>query len=469
MKKKRILLLSIHKIRDLPGLALLKAQIETRYGYKCFVANVGSLGLLVPSFQPHLVVFPWMWTRQEVDWAKKLGQMGISVAVLLAEGFAYWEPLRLQMAGKFTDLKYVDIHFQWNDEIAELMRLHRTLPEDRIFVAGVPRFDFYRHPLQRLFMAKAEFCTKYGLQADRPIVTWATNFGYVKYVGHPEAVRLAQKSSEAGGIRDFPPYGSFSRGVAVEGASREIQTSAIVKMAREFPDVSFVIKVAPGEDDQWYFRQQEAAGVDNLVIVGSEYIWDVLNSSDVHLHRTCTTGAEAWFMGKPTIDLQLNPDEMWFSQDLASGGDVARSFAELIERVSYYLSGGEIGPEKLRAREAMSHRWFYKVDGRSSVRHADTIHAFLENQPSEPRIPRDWKNLTMIAKGHLRHLLRLEPYESLLDLLPFFRSDDPSGDQRFLVNRERYFTSHEVDGWVKRILWALKGEEQVAGVDKKAD
>ena len=318
-------------------------------------------------------------------------------------------------------------------------------------------------------MAKAEFCTKYGLRADKPIVTWATNFGYVKYVGHPEAVRLAQKSSEAGGIRDFPPYGSFSRGVVVEGASREIQTSAIVKMAREFPDVSFLIKVAPGEDDQWYFRQQEAAGVDNLVIVGSEYIWDVLNASDVHLHRTCTTGAEAWFMGKPTIDLQLNPDEMWFSQDLASGGDVARSVAELIERVSYYLSGGEIGPEKVRAREAMAHRWFYKVDGKSSVRHVDTIHAFLENQPSEPRIPRDWKNLSMIAKAHLRHILGLEPYESLLDLLPFFRSDDPSGDQRFLVNRERYFTSHEVDGWVKRILWALNGAEQVAGVDKKAD
>jgi surface carbohydrate biosynthesis protein len=457
MKKKRILLLAIHKLRDLPGLALLKVLLETRYGYEVMVSNAGALGLLVPSFQPHLVVFPWLWMPQDVAWAKKLKQMGIGVAVLLAEGFAHWEPQRLQMAGKFTDLSPVDIHFQWNDGIAELMRIHRTLPEERIFVAGVPRFDFYRSPFHRLLLTKAEFCERYRLRVDRPIVTWATNFGFVKYVGYPDAVRVAEKLNEAAGITDIPPYGSFSRGVSVEEASREILTAAVIRLASEFPNVNLVIKVHPGEDDKWYHRRRDSAGLTNMAIVGSEYIWDVLNSSDVHLHRTCTTGTEAWLMGKPTIDLKLNPDEMWFSEEMASGGDVARSSDELMERVSYYLLGGAIGSEKIRSRESLIHKWFHQVDGKSSERHADIIHDFLEAHPSEPRIPRDWRNLSMIAKARLRRLLGVEPYESLLEMLPFLRANGRSGDQRFLVNRDRYFTSAEVDAWVEKISGNLKG------------
>lgn len=461
MKKKRILLLAIHKLRDLPGLALLKVLLEARYGDEVMVANVGALGLLVPSFQPHLVVFPWLWTPQDVAWAKKLKQMGIGVAVLLAEGFAHWEPQRLQMAGKFTDLSPVDIHFQWNEEIAELMRVHKTLPEERIFVASVPRFDFYRHPLQGIFLTKAEFCAKYGLRMGRPIVTWATNFGFVKYVGHPDDVRVAEKFNEAAGITDIPPYGSFSRGVAVEGASREILTAAVIQLASEFPKVNIVIKVHPGEDDKWYLRRRDSAGLNNMAIVGSEYIWDVLNSSDVHLHRTCTTGTEAWFMEKPTIDLQLNPGEMWLSEEMTGGGDVARTTEELIERVSYYLSGGEIRLEKIKARDSLIHKWFHQVDGKSSERHADIIHDFLEAHPSEPRIPRDWRNLSMMAKARLRHLLGLEPYESLLEMLPFFRANGRSEDQTVLVNRERYFTCHEVDAWAQKIFGVLKKAGQL--------
>jgi len=461
MNRKRILLLAIHKLRDLPGLALLKAMLEERYGYDVLVTNGGFLKLVIPSFRPHLVVFPWMWTPQDLAWARRLKEMGIAVGVALAEGFAYWEPLRLQLAGKFTDLTSVDIHFQWNEEIAELMRVHETLPEGHVFVAGVPRFDFYTLPLRRLFLTKTELCAKLGFPVDRPIVTWATNFGFVKFAGRAESVaRLAEESNKVVGLPDFPPYGSFLRGVAVEEGSREILTAAVIQLAQEFPSVTFIIKVHPGEDDQWYLRRQESAGLRNLAVVRLEYIWDVLNSSDVHLHRTCTTAAEAWFIDKPTINLQLNPDEMWFSDEMANGEDVVRGIGQLRERISYYLSGGEIGPEKMRSREYLIRRWFHQVDGKSSERHAEIIHHFLQSHLSEPRIPLNWENVSMIAKAKLRSILGVGPYGSLREFVPRIQSNGGPGAGSASGDNNRYFTSEEVGEWTGRILRVLQETER---------
>ncbi|MFQ5903273.1 MAG: hypothetical protein ACE5JO_06245, partial [Candidatus Binatia bacterium] len=77
MKRKRILLLGIHRLRDLPGLAAIKAHLEVRYGYDVMLTTRGSLGILVPTFRPHLVVFPELWTAEEVARATGLKPLGI--------------------------------------------------------------------------------------------------------------------------------------------------------------------------------------------------------------------------------------------------------------------------------------------------------------------------------------------------------------------------------------------------------
>jgi surface carbohydrate biosynthesis protein len=455
VKRPRVLLLAIHKLRDLPGMALLKVLLDEKYGCDTLVGNLGTTELLVTTFRPHLVVLPWLWLARDVEYAKRLKRMGIGVAVLHAEGYAHWDPLRLQIAGKFNDLSPVDLHFSWNEEIADLMREHRTVPDERIFVAGVPRFDFYRPPLQRLLMPKKEFCAKYGLRETRPVVTWATNFGFVKYVGHPDASWIAAKYSDAAVVKDLPPFGTFERAVAVEDASRRIITDALTEIASRRPDVNFVIKVHPGEGERWYRQHPRLARLDNIAIIGGEYIWDVLNSSDIHLHRSCTTGPEAWMMGKPTIDVQLNPEEAWFSEDEAEGTDVARSAKELGDQVEHYLAGGAIPAAQLEGRARLVKRWFHAVDGESAARHAKVISEFLAARATEPRIPLNVKTVGMRVAARLKRTLGWEPYDSLRDVVPMFRRRVSAAEASVLVNRDRYLSTREIESWTSRIREVL--------------
>ena len=63
-----------------------------------------------------------------------------------------------------------------------------------------------------------------------------------------------------------------------------------------------------------------------------ESIWDVLNATDILLQRSCLTGIEAWIMGKPTIELHLNPDDWYYSTEIAGGSDEVFNYEQLKER-----------------------------------------------------------------------------------------------------------------------------------------
>jgi len=67
----------------------------------------------------------------------------------------------------------------------------------------------------------------------------------------------------------------------------------------------------------------------------------------------------------------------------------------------------------------------------------------------------------MIAKSQFRHLLGLESYESLRELVPFVRSNSGPGATRSSGDNNRYFTSREVGVWVDRILQILREEERL--------
>jgi surface carbohydrate biosynthesis protein len=443
---KRILLLVDFKFRDLPGMAYLKVVLERQYGHRVMLAPVANDDFLDGVFQPDLVVLPYLWRPSNVARARALRDRGVAVAVILTEGHSLFEGGLAQVAGKFTDLSVTDLYFVWNEHVHERVRRYRTLPEERVVRAGVQRFDFYRSPLTRLHASRAAFCEKYGLDPARRIVTCATNFGFVRIAGSPAEIAATQTKYEEEGLAQFPMFSNIAEVVHREVESRDLIADACLRLASVFPDVTFVVKPHPSEIPTWYQNLIDAAGLKNIVVVQREMIWDVLNPTDVHLHRSCTTGVEAWLLDKPTIDMQLNPNEVLFSSEMAAGGAVARSVDEMVQAVSHYLGGGEVTPVQRQARAALVRDWYGEVDGQATARHAERLHRLvMERGGRKARLG----SLRNTASVRLRWALGLEHYE------PLRRAFHPAGRRVDDGGRDKFIRSADVKAWTERIEWAL--------------
>lgn len=451
--RKRVLLLVNFKYRDLPGLALLKVLLEARGPYEAVLApNVAGLGGVpyLRSVKPSLVVFPNFVDQAEIASARLLRDCGIGVAVMPTEGMPIVPERRLVLAGKFVDFANVDLFFIWNRTVAELVRSLGTIPDERCRVAGVPRFDFYHTPLRKLILSRGQFCSKYGLNPRRPTITWATNFGLTRFAGKPSEVAGFIQYVRAKGLADSPLYRDIPALIDGQVESRRVLTEAVLRAAGQFREANVVIKVHPVEEGDWYQEQARSAGLGNVRIVSREYIWDVLNATDVHLHRACTTAIEAWLLDKPTVDLQFVPGEWVFRQEFAPGGDLASSADQLLTQLHYHLAGHGI-PEEQRAARTSIIEWFSgAADGQSASRHADAIHAWLEGAEWNPEPPSwTWKELRFAATSRIKSLVGLQPYHSMREWL---RGGVQDG-------RGKYFTPEEAREWVLNIRRVLNESE----------
>lgn len=450
--KRRILFLVDFKYRDLPGLALVKWFLKSKYGYEVLlVPNVPGVSenVFVPTFKPHLVVYPQFVHPATAARAEALKRQGISICVIPVEGMSYFQEDCEQSSGKFGGLlNSVDLFFVWNEMIADVIETYRTLPPKRYSVAGVPRFDFYHPRFRKLFMTKQELCRKYGLDPSKPIVTWATNSPLTNYHGNQKGIAALSQRYQDRHLDSSPLYQDIPDLVRRDVRTRQIHTEAFLRLAKHFPEVNFIIKVHPGEKIQWYQTMGQRESLKNLAIFAWEYIWDVLVSTNVHLHRACMTAIEAYLLGKPAIDLQLNPEEWLFSEKIAEGGDAARTEEELTERVLFYLEGGSIPTEKALAREKIIHWWCGVVDGNRSEYHADRIHQFFETSKDDSKIRWTPLDLKVLAKVKLKQLVGLEIYHSFGAWLKG-EKQDPRG---------KHITQMDVEEWTGRIGSVLNGK-----------
>jgi len=151
---------------------------------------------------------------------------------------------------------------------------------------------------------------------------------------------------------------------------------------RNFSEVNFVLKLHPSEDRRFYqdlIEKKLASSAHRVRIITQEYIWDVLNATDIELKRSCTTAIESWLLGKPTIEMHLNPDEWYFSPEHASGSDIVRFPDELVEKVSYYLSGASVAQNLQQARDRSVQKWCQTVDGNLTRTMVEHINNLLSN------------------------------------------------------------------------------------------
>ncbi len=450
MIKKRILLISVFKYRDLPGLILLKVLLEKK-GNAVLIVNHADTNLLryyIHKFRPNLIVFPQI---KYSIFAKNFGlkEKKIGAVYILSEGEQFFKEFNLGNAGKFLDLSESDVFFTWNEKIKKYIKTHKTIPLGKCFLGGVPRFDFYREPFSKIILPKNEFCSIYNMNPDKPIISWSTNFGYIEIENDKERLDSFVKNMYRDGFQAPPVFKDMPHIVESEIKSRKLGMDCIINLAKKFPDAYIVIKVHPGETNHWYVDQVKNSGLNNIRIIQFEHIWNVLNATSVHLHRSCTTGVEAWFLDKPTVELRLNKEDWFFFKKLAQGSDVIYSYNECESAVKKYLAGTKVSSKQKIMRNHIIQDLYFKIDGKRAEFHSNIIHQWLKKQDADVSV---FRNSFFDALSDFYHIFKtiigLPEYTPLNSL--FFKN-------KYKDDRNKYFSKEDVISFEQKIKEALNG------------
>jgi hypothetical protein len=221
------------------------------------------------------------------------------------------------------------------------------------------------------------------------------------------------------GIRDC-----YSRiGVDVEqipeilSNGRQAAFGAFLEVARALPKVQFLIKPHPAEDQSYYASRIKEVGIRNIRLIPAEMIWDVLNSTDVLLHRQCTTAVEAWIRDLPTIEMTMTRDRALVWPEIEAGSDIAGSSGELLMLIEKHLALRDISASRHVIRQDFIAQHFMAADGRRTAETASAIDQYLRENVSRRasffRLAKSMNGVRNAAKAGLRYWLDVPPGQSL--------------------------------------------------------
>ena len=378
----RIHLLCDHKWRDLPNLAALKVSLE-RFGYRVLVSTTKDVHAMIKAFRPDCIVLNHLFSDANRTIARLMKAAGVTVAVLPTEGAVRPEFAALA-EGEFSDYSLADLHLCWSHSAAEDIRRRWGFDAESAPVAGCNRFDFYHPNFASVVDTREEFCSKYGLDPARPIITWATQYGYAHLDGKkgtPEFTRWQREFADVGASVCYERIGIDSDEIPTFHANgRQMSAQAFFALTKAMPEVQFLIKPHPIEDLDFYRREVEESGCTNIRFCPANYIWNVLNASDIQLHRHCTTAIESWMWQRPTIEMDMESSVGLSWVERECGSDSTRTPDELIAIVREYLSGRQLSAECLDYRRDYVERWFGPQDGKRCSETAKLLHRFLEKR-----------------------------------------------------------------------------------------
>lgn len=413
----RIQLMCDHKWRDLPNLTVTKLRLEQR-GYRVLVSTTKDVEPSMQWFRPDCLVFNHLFSQDYVALAARARAAGIAVVLLPTEGAVH--PAVAPLGdGEFSDYSLLDLYLAWGEEPAKSVRKRWNLDSGLAPVTGFSRLDFYCQRFAAAVTPRDTFLRAMGLDPSGQVVTWATQFPYAHLSRSPESMaKYAREQTDFGIRASYERIGLDPKRIPeIHAQAQSASTAAFVTLVSALPNVQFIIRPHPAEDRGFYRALIRERRLENVRFCPQDYIWNVLNASDVHVHRHCTTAVESWMWDKPTIELapEAVPELAWPERE--AGSDTASDAYTLIEQVSRYLSGGRISDEIKNYRLAYIYRWMGAADGRRSEAAADAIDAMLRMRGRRRRfwfaLPGIRGSARAVAAAALRHVAARRPNETV--------------------------------------------------------
>lgn len=359
---KRILISIDHKWRDLPGHVLLGELLKEK-GFKVSYCRNGleKYYLLYERYDVVVINHILEPSRQALVTEHSLN--GTSFIILPTEGIPTLEDFTDYALGVHLDYSAIRCYAFWNGFYHNRFEFNTTLKKQNIYIAGVPRFDFYKHQNLQKHMN-----FNFSAIGSSKKILWATNFTQAQFHA-PDKFELMEADARRLGYKDTleSMQGSLQEVAKQDFVAREKSLEIMVKYIQKHNDALLVIKPHPSEDSKYYENYFKIKNISSkrVKIIKNKYIWDLLMWCDVEVSRSCTTAIEAWHLNKPTID--LNPDPSWYhSARHASGSYQCHNYEELVTAMDRGLEQNWQEPSELRAaRDAFINKY---CDGRDGNR-----------------------------------------------------------------------------------------------------
>jgi len=278
--------------------------------------------------------------------------------------------------------------FCWGEYEASLIKSKFPEVADKLRVTGNPRLDLWRNVSASLFEEEAKrISRKYGRYVLIP-----SHFGEMGM--RPES-RVAKEFVElkAHYHPDDPVMIQYYADMVTEQARRfELSSKAITAMARALPDVNFVLRPHPTDvQPMWHDMFKDCP---NVCVEYEGAIAPWILASDLVIHAGCTTGIEAYLMGKPVLtylkDYNTEFDD-WLANSVSRQIDAQD---DLIKVVEQHWSGRE--PVTAVASEAVKHVLCLRDDASSCdliVRAVDDLELPKQKLTYRPRLFRKaWRD-----------------------------------------------------------------------------
>ena len=377
MQDMRIQILCDQKWRDLPNVTAIKLVLEG-YGHRVLVSTIKDAAAMAVAFRPDCVVFNHILSPHPQKLARSLQASNVAVVVLPTEGAM--RPERRSIAdGEFVDAWPADLYLAWSDASANAVRARWSLDDKAVQTIGCTRLDFYTPRFRAAVKSREAFCRDLDLDPGRPVVTWASAYGFAEVEQDKKAhAKFLQETGDKGIAECYRRAGinpALIPSTQLEGRAASAAAFAALAVAR--PSLQFILRPHPNENREFYRRLIADNHLTNVRFCPQGYIWDVLNTSDIHLHRHCTTAIEAWMWDKPTVEMGMDRMHQLEWPDREAASDMAQSADELIAIVDHYVGGAKVKPSMRDYRRDYIHTWFGAADGQRCAAAGRAIHEML--------------------------------------------------------------------------------------------
>ncbi|WCJ60819.1 hypothetical protein NXS98_06735 [Fontisphaera persica] len=396
-----VVLLVDSKVRDLPVAALLAHHLE-KHGLNARLEPLEAYQGVLAAHRPRMIVFNHLTASHLAAYSRRLHALGVLTAVLPNEGIFYNHDDLVFNSGRYHAQAHIDCFFCWNHVHAQALREHGGQAQTRIEVIGVPRFDFYFEPWSRLYAPLPR------PPGQRPVILLCTNFATAHYWELPRSE--GDKFFAAWKDR-IPLYRNYWQAIEAHFKGRQ-KVLAFLQALLERDAYEIVLRPHPREDASFYLRWlgtlpehwQRQVRVDALSNITS-----LILGCDVEIScETCTTALESWIAGKPTIELLLEQNPLWYCAEPSACNVHCSHPADLPALVNAALQQGV--PEELKAkRRAHLAKWCHSPNGHSAETLARLIAETLARASEPDWTQLDWTDRRRAWKWKLTHALD-QPY-----------------------------------------------------------
>jgi surface carbohydrate biosynthesis protein len=183
--------------------------------------------------------------------------------------------------------------FCWGDNHAHDMVETLQCNANKIVVTGNPRFDLHRADLRAFFADRVERIRhKYG-----PYILITTKFS--QYNGYVSQYAALQKMKVLGKVQNVEQEKEASGQMEFHKAGFLGFMEAIDAISHHYPDYAIIVRPHPSErHDPW---KAKAATLKNVEVACEGNVAEWILGAEVLIHNNCTTGVEAYLLGRPAI------------------------------------------------------------------------------------------------------------------------------------------------------------------------